>query len=102
MVELERLDESGRLGEDRPIETLEGNLNRARLHARLGQQRFQRHAFPSRVAHRPVGDLAAGDPRLKKAAAVARALIDRNQLDRLEAGFQLREATATTGVSTLP
>src|SRR5262249_13060173 len=40
------------------------------------------HALPARVAHRAVAELAAGDARLEEPAAVARALVDRDDLGR--------------------
>src|SRR6202451_936505 len=93
MVEVKRLDENWRLWEDRPVEALEGDLNGAGLHAGLGQKRFQRNAFPSRIAHRAIADLTPGGPWFEEGAADARTLIDRGQFYRLEAAFQLRGAT---------
>ena len=91
VVEVKRLDECRRLRKNRPVQSPEGDLNGAGLHAGLGQERFQRHAFPSRIAHRAIGELASGDARFEEAATVARTLIDRGELDRLEAVLQLRE-----------
>ena len=91
MVEIERLEEGGGLRDDRLVEALEGYLNRPSLHAHPRQERFERDALPARVAHRSVRQLPAGDARLEEGAAVAAALIDRDNLDGLEAGLEVGE-----------
>ncbi len=82
MVDIERLDEIRRLVADRPIHAVEGDLLGALLHAGHIEHGLQRHAVPARIAHRAVAQLAAGDPRIGKSAAVARALVDGNELHR--------------------
>jgi hypothetical protein len=47
---------------------------------RLGKQMLHRHALPARIAHRAMAELPARNARRDKAAAVARALVDRDNL----------------------
>jgi hypothetical protein len=61
---------------------VEGDLSCALLHAGHIEHGLQRHAAPARVAHGAIAQLTAGDPWIEKSAAVARALIDRDQFDR--------------------
>ena len=56
--------------------------------------------MPARVAHGAVAELAAGDARLEEAAAVAGALIDGDDLGRLELADVLSDSVS--GLSTLP
>ena len=44
---------------------------------------------PSGVAHRAMAKLSAGDARLEEAAAIARTLVDGDDLHRLEVALQL-------------
>ena len=64
------------------VHAVEADLFDALLHAGLVEHGLQRHASPARVSHCAVAQLAAGHAGIEKAAAVARALIDRNQFDR--------------------
>ena len=68
------------------------------LNAGLVEHGLQRHAAPVGVAHRAVGKLPARDARLEEAAAVARALVHRDDLDRLESVLR-SQATGLSGVS---
>src|SRR4029077_12146683 len=62
----------------------EGDLLGALMDACHVEQGLQRHAAPARIPHRAVAQLAAGNPRAEKSAAVAGALIDGHKLDRLQ------------------
>ena len=84
MIDVERLDEIRRCVADRPIHAVEGDLPGAGLNARQVQHRLQRHAAPARIAHRAIAELPAGDARIEEAAAVAGALIDGDEFDRLQ------------------
>src|SRR6266481_5076725 len=82
VVDIERLDEIRRLVADRSVHPVEGDLLCPLPHAGLVEHGFERHAAPARIAHRAVGQLTAGHAWIGKAAAVARALIDGDELDR--------------------
>ena len=91
VVDVERLDEIA-APEERGVEAVEGDLSRGVLQLGAREHIFQRHAEPARIAHRAVAELAAGDARIEEAAAVARALVDRDDLDGLELRPQLGHA----------
>jgi len=82
VVDVERLDEVRRLVADRSVHPIKSDLLGALLHTSLVEHGFERHAAPARIAHRAIAQLAAGDARIEKSAAIARALIDRDELDR--------------------
>jgi hypothetical protein len=82
VVDVERLDEVGRRSDHRLVEAVEHDLARPGLDAGLVEHGLERHALPARVAHRAVAELAARDARLEEPAAVARALVDRDDLGR--------------------
>src|SRR5471030_1574536 len=84
MVDVERLDEIRRRIHDRAVQPAEGDLLRSTLHTSLVEHGLQQHAVPARIAHRAIAELAAGDAGVGKSAAIARALIDGNEVDRLE------------------
>ena len=88
VVHVERLDEVA-AAKHAGVQAVERDLTCAVLQLGARQHVLQRHAEPARVAHRAVGELPAGDARLEQAAAVARALVDRDHLDRLELRAQL-------------
>src|SRR5438034_1067656 len=60
MVDIERLDEIRRLVADRSVHAIESNLLRTLLHAGLVAHGLERHAAPARIAHRALGEVAAG------------------------------------------
>ena len=100
MVDVEGLGEVRRLVHHRPVEAAKADLLGACLHAGHVEHGLQRHAMPARVAHGAVAELAAGDARLEEAAAVAGALIDGDDLGRLELAGVLSDSVS--GLSTLP
>src|SRR3954452_653240 len=81
MVDVKRLDEIRRLVAHGAIHAVEGDLARARLHAGLLENGFERHSSPARVAHGAVAQLPACDARIEESPAVAGALVDRHDLD---------------------
>ena len=76
----------------RLVEAGEAHLHGARLDAGAVEHVLQPHAHPLGVAHGAVGPLRAGHRRLRKAARVARALVDRRQLDPRQAVDDVLEA----------
>jgi hypothetical protein len=59
------------------------------LNAGLVENGLQRNPTPAGIAHGAVRKLPTCDTRLKESAAVSRALIDGDDLDRLEAGLEI-------------
>ena len=81
-VDVECLHEIRRLVDDRRVEPVECHLLGVLPHTREVEHRLQRGAAPARIAHGAVARLAAGHARVEEATTVARALVDRNDLDR--------------------
>ena len=86
------LHEVWRLVDRALVGAVEDDLERVRPDSRLGEHVLQAHAAPHGVAHRAHAPLHAGDVRLEQPAAVARALVDRGDLRRLELLLQLLQS----------
>ncbi len=83
VVEIEGLDEIRAVAQRRHIQAVEGHLHRAGFQAGLLQQLFQGDAGPARVAHGAMRQLAAIGARREMATAIAGALVDGHQFDRV-------------------
>ena len=90
MVDRQRLGEIRSARDHRLVERTEPHRDRARLHAGDIEHVAQAHAEPFGVAHRPVTPLRTGNRGLEQRTRIARALVDRRQLDAWQLQ-QLRE-----------
>ncbi len=88
VVDVKRLDKVAP-AQQRQVQAVEGDLLRGALHLGARQDVLQRHADPARIAHRAVGELPAGHARVEQRAAVAGALVDGDEFDRLELRAQV-------------
>ena len=91
LVDVDGLQEVRRSGKQRLVEAVEDRLLGRRHETGFRQHVLQADAPPLRVAHRAVGQLAALHARLEETTAVSGALVDRDDLHRLEVLLQLVE-----------
>ena len=84
VIDVERLGEIRRRVHHRAVEAAEHHLLGASLHAGHIEHGLERYAMPARTSHGAVAELAAGDAWGEEAAAVAGALIDGDELGRLQ------------------
>jgi hypothetical protein len=81
MIDRKRLHQFRCVGQYRLVQAAEANLDGAGLHPGAIEHGLEAHARPARVAHGAVRPLRAGNARLKVTARIARALVDRGELD---------------------